>query len=139
MKPEKYKERWHRNIANSICPKCTRQPPERGKKLCRECLDKCNLAAKDHQKRLRKEVISAYGAFCKCCGETNFEFLVLDHVNNDGASHRKSLGGRNKSGAVLSWAKKNSFPDSLQVLCANCNMAKQYSGGCPHKKVKRGG
>lgn len=30
------------------------------------------------------------------------------------------------------WIKKNGFPDSVQVLCWNCNCAKGIYGYCPH-------
>ena len=65
------------------------------------------------------------------------EFLVLDHINNDGAAHRKSM--KNKSDGfgiqLYRWIIKNNFPPIFQVLCANCNMGKEMNGGvCPHKK-----
>lgn len=88
-------------------------------------------------KRLREAAYLAYGRRCVCCGEENLLFLSIDHVNNDGAAHRRSLrststrsyGGVN----ILAWAKKNNFPPSLQLLCFNCNCGKQRNGGvCPH-------
>ena len=29
---------------------------------------------------------------CACCNEAMIEFLSVDHINNDGAKHRKNLG-----------------------------------------------
>lgn len=137
MKPDKYKQRRQEAISKNLCPKCRNTAPVVGRQLCQKCLNAANKAAKECYKRLRKEVIAAYGGSCKCCGEDTFEFLVLDHVHNDGASHRKLLkigrGAANRSSTILNWAKKNRFPDILQILCANCNMAKQCSGKCPHK------
>ena len=74
----------------------------------------------------RLTVIDAYGGVCACCGEYRYEFLALDHVNNDGAAHRKEVGD------VYKWAIKTKFPPSLQLLCHNCNMAKAIYGHCPH-------
>ncbi len=33
---------------------------------------------------------------------------------------------------VCKKARLNGYPDGFQVLCANCNMAKDRPGGCPH-------
>ena len=43
--------------------------------------------------RLQDEAIMAYGGYeCACCGEAEPLYLSIDHVNNDGAQHRKELG-----------------------------------------------
>ncbi len=82
---------------------------------------------------LRREVINAYGNQCSCCGEKEYLFLEIDHVNNDGAEHRKIIGSSAK--ALLMWIKKNKFPTSMQILCANCNQGKKRNGDiCPHKQ-----
>jgi hypothetical protein len=81
---------------------------------------------------LRSEVIAAYGGKCSCpgCDIVDPRFLTLDHKDNDGAEHRKQL----KAGsAVYLWAKRNGYPNSLRLLCWNCNCARQTNGGvCPH-------
>lgn len=81
---------------------------------------------------MRAEALKAYGGQCKCCGEATVEFLALDHVNNDGNVMRKIHG--NNSCGFYRWIKKNGYPDSLQILCHNCNMAKSTHGLCPHQK-----
>ena len=66
---------------------------------------------------------------CACCGETEMSFLVLDHINNNGADERKKIG----NGNVFSWIIRNGFPSGYQVLCANCNTSKLKNGGiCIH-------
>lgn len=83
--------------------------------------------------KLRKEVHGAYGDKCQCCGEQNTKFLTLDHINNDGASHRKTLTS-NGGAALLRWAIKNNYPHSLQLLCYNCNCGRfRNDGVCPHE------
>jgi len=78
--------------------------------------------------------MAAYGGFCTCCGEKTLEFLTLDHINNDGAAHRKELLGRNVGGNVFyKKLRLLGYPPGLQVLCWNCNASKQFFGGCPHK------
>ena len=102
---------------------------------------------KKHKER-RKEIMKAYyrrnkdkylnpifehyGQKCVCCGETGREFLNIDHVNNDGKKHKKSLKG-NISTAVARDVVRLGFPDKFQILCWNCNYAKALYNGCPHK------
>lgn len=87
---------------------------------------------------LRLEVFAAYGDTCACCGETEMVFLALDHVNEDGAEHRKSLakGYAGRTYQVYSDVKKQGFPPTYQLLCHNCNIAKYRLGVCPHQAAK---
>lgn len=92
----------------------------------------------------RAEVLAAYGATCDCCGERELRFLCVDHVNGDGASHRKQLGAGNKnalaagSAKFYRWLKKNDFPkDRFRLLCHNCNIASGTKGVCPHSAQQR--
>lgn len=80
---------------------------------------------------LKDEVMQAYGGECKCCGEKNTAFLSIDHVHDDGATHRKTI----SPSVFYRWLKKNGFPqDDFQCLCFNCNFAKSRNpGGCPHE------
>ncbi len=80
--------------------------------------------------KYRKRALAGYGSKCACCGEDRFEFLVFDHVENDGNEHRKKL----NTSCIAGWIIRNNFPDSIQVLCHNCNMAKAFHGKCPHKE-----
>jgi hypothetical protein len=86
---------------------------------------------KKEQRDLRHQyVLNRYGGRCKCCGEDSPEFLCLDHVKNDGAAHRKSL---NRT-SMWDWAFRNGCPDTLQLLCYNCNCSKGKFGYCPHER-----
>lgn len=88
---------------------------------------------KERYTQRRKAILDAYGGRCACCGEARYEFLALDHVNNDGAHQRRSLGIRGGT-KFFRWIEDNNYPDSLQVLCHNCNIAKGLYGSCPHSK-----
>lgn len=79
--------------------------------------------------RLQDAAIRAYGGYkCKWCGIDEPLVLTLDHINNDGAEHRKELG--TLGGAPFyRWLKENDYPDGFQVLCMNCNHAKHRNGG----------
>lgn len=85
--------------------------------------------------RLRLQLIAAYGGECSCCGEAEQAFLELDHVNGDGAAHRRKIGRGSK--ACYAWLKKRGFPrDGYRLLCANCNQGRLRNGGtCPHQRA----
>ena len=67
--------------------------------------------------------------------------LTIDHVNNDGAAHRKAIGkvfpstgNRALIVEMYTWLEKNEFPSGFQVLCYNCNLSKHRNKGiCEHK------
>lgn len=92
------------------------------------------------RQKMKQRVFSGYGSYCACCGESGLAFLSLDHVNGDGAKHRRSVAGNEgylRSGnAFYQWVINNNFPDFLQVLCHNCNMAKGTDECCPHQLPK---
>lgn len=99
-----------------------------------------NLTAYTAKKRAsnRDAVFQAYGGYvCCCCGEDEPMFMTIDHIDNDGAEHRRELGtkiGRGGSG-FFDWLRRNNFPPGFQVLCRNCNWGKHANGGvCPHQK-----
>lgn len=71
---------------------------------------------------LRKQVMLHYGNKCAHCGEKHYEFLTIDHVYNNGAEHRKEI----PQPAMVRWIIKNNYPDTFQILCWNCNAAKQF-------------
>lgn len=87
---------------------------------------------KERYRYLRSKVFDAYGNSCACCGESTLEFLTIDHVNNDGAAHRKAVSGSTE--AVMRDIINSNYPKDYQILCWNCNCSKQFSGGCPHAK-----
>lgn len=81
---------------------------------------------------LKRSAFERYGNRCACCGETESAFLTIDHVNNDGAKHRKEIGTTSLD--LYRWLRNNNYPDGFQLLCANCHLAKTYLGICPHKR-----
>jgi hypothetical protein len=105
------------------------------------------MAEKTRQWRLalKTEVFAAYGNACACCGENEVVFLALDHVLGGGAEHRRRLRGTTGWSAVDSrgsssqfWldVKRQGFPDTYQLLCNNCNIAKHRLGECPHQTTR---
>lgn len=67
---------------------------------------------------------------CACCGESQFEFLAIDHIHGGGKKHLASLHGK---GGIVRWIIRNQFPEGFQILCHNCNLAKGFYGICPHE------
>lgn len=124
-------ERRHKAKLKLECRCHCGNPLNRGTRLCDYHMDKCQ----ERKRKLRLICIEAYGGACRCCGEKMIEFLQFDHVNDDGAEHRKKV----KPGSICRWLIDNGFPDGIQLLCANCNYAKAQYGRCPHhpdKEVK---
>jgi hypothetical protein len=87
----------------------------------------------EYRRLLKLEVLKAYGEVCQCCGESIQVFLTIDHINNDGAIHRKQIGYGGSQ--FYSWLRLQGFPSGYQVLCRNCNWAKHAVGTCPHKSI----
>ncbi len=91
-----------------------------------------NQKHKERYQQKRNIVLNHYSngsITCKCCGEPQIEFLSIDHINNDGSTHRKEIGSN-----LYNWLINNNFPEGFQVLCFNCNFAKGIYGFCPHKR-----
>lgn len=94
---------------------------------CPQCLAQ---KVRERNKLLKQKVYDHYGHSCSCCGETSPAFLTIDHVNNDGWEHRKTVA----PAQLYGWLVRNGFPADFQILCYNCNCGRYRNGGtCPHK------
>lgn len=120
----KAKERIARN-QDKPCIHCKKNPRIKSNDECYKC------RAVYHKKR-RTQVYEAYGGVrCNCCGEEEEMFLSIDHVNNDGAEHRRKK--RMLGPDLVNWLIRNNYPSNFQILCRNCNYGKYLNGGtCPH-------
>lgn len=96
----------------------------------RDNKEKCNFANRKARKKLRQEVIAAYGGKCDCCGETEEAFLEIDHIQGGGNKHRLEIGGGAKIYPML---REQNFPNEYRLLCSNCNKAIFKLGFCPHE------
>src|SRR5258707_13270164 len=117
------------------CPKCGRDDPccgfgpnlkKRGGK-CRQCANKQNV---EECRRLKRQVIAAYGGKCQCCGESEFHFLSIDHKKSGGRKHKYY--GR----SLYRWLRRNGWPKKLvRLLWHHCNHGRFLNGGrCPHQR-----
>lgn len=90
------------------------------------------------RENLRRQVFGHYSNHtfkCACCGESETDFLVIDHIEGSGNEHRRTLFGQINVGGykMHRWLVKEGFPEGFQVLCANCNTSKGKHGVCVHK------
>lgn len=80
---------------------------------------------------MKEEVIKEYGSICECCNINIWQFLTIDHVNNDGAAHR--LITKRRGIQFYRWLKKENFPkNNYRLLCNNCNSSYGHNGYCCH-------
>jgi len=92
--------------------------------------------------KLKLEAIARFGGKCACCGETKYQFLSLDHVDGDGAEHRRGYGLKSPASTrrphFLRLLKRDGWKtkSKLQVLCMNCHIAIDLWGGCPHNEAE---
>ncbi len=118
--------------ANGVCVSCQCRPAESGHASCDLCFEKTRTTGKAIRSRYRKDVMGHYGGECACCGESEDEFLSIDHKDNDGAKHRRVVNGSR----LYRWLMKNDYPGNFQILCMNCNWAKGRYGMCPHERLR---
>jgi hypothetical protein len=94
-----------------------------------------------HQRRLRDElkfkVMNHYSnndPKCANCGIDVISVLCIDHIKDNGAEHKRSLGKTNTKQidpkAMYKDIIKRNFPPEFQVLCFNCNYHKEFIRRC---------
>lgn len=124
---------------NSICKACQAEYKRQHYAKNPQVIEDRKAYFKKYRKSIKDQVFDHYGERCACCGETCRVFLTLDHVNGDGAEHRRELGGGRTTSTdkTWRWLVANDFPDGFQILCYNCNCGKRDNGGiCPHQEAK---
>lgn len=94
------------------------------------------IKQRKYNNKMKIQIYNHYSNFnikCNCCGESMIEFLSIDHINNDGFEHRKTVGNGT---ALYKWLISNNYPLGFQILCHNCNFAKGKDKDhiCPHKR-----
>lgn len=77
----------------------------------------------DKQKCLtaKTEAMDHYGGQqCSICPENRIGTLTIDHINGNGAEHRR-MSGCSSGKKFYCWLKRNNYPTGFRILCANCN------------------
>ena len=127
------KDSWCKGGYSTICRVCsTKYAREWGNRN----KERRNETNKRSNQKLRREVLAAYGNRCTCCGETEQDFLAIDHKDGGGNIHIKKLHKQGMS--FTSWLSRNNYPEGFQILCHNCNWSKWVNKGkCIHQ-IKKG-
>ncbi len=115
-------------------PEIKRASTKKWRQTNPEKIRKNQDASRDAHLKIRRKVIDYYSNGtnkCACCGESQFEFLVIDHTHGGGGKHRKEhkLSGSTR---LAYWLQREGFPDGFRILCHNCNMCLGAYGYCPH-------
>lgn len=95
--------------------------------------ERYNQAKAEYRFKLKIAAIDYYSGGKRCCNlcgfDSDLDALCLDHINDDGAQHRKELGIAGRSSpsgtTIYERLKALGWMEGLQVLCANCNMVKE--------------
>ncbi len=95
--------------------------------------ERYNEAKGEYRFKLKIAAIFYYSAGSMACGICGFsadlDALCLDHIDNDGAAHRKTLGcsarGAISGTTIYERLKAKGWMPGLQVLCFNCNTIKE--------------
>ena len=111
-------------------------PKHRAKRLLdarpktKEQRDRAYARVRKYAKNRKIEVLTHYGkdGTLQCCGEgcqvVDIDMLTLDHKNNDGARHRKEMGGAIN---IYTSIRKLGFPEGFQTLCWNHQWKKEIN------------
>jgi hypothetical protein len=128
--PEKQKEYQQRYKAK---PGVAEKYRELNKAWIANNRERYNQAKSEYRFKIKVAAINYYSKGAMCCAICGFsndlDALCLDHINDDGAAHRKELGISNRSAVsgttIYERLKAQGWMEGLQVLCANCNMVKE--------------
>jgi len=83
---------------------------------------------REYTRRLKETVLTHYGngeMKCVLCGFDNPHALTIDHINGNGSTHRRAIGG----GGVKTylWLRRNNYPSGYRTLCSNCQLIEYLS------------
>jgi len=92
--------------------------------------------AKQLARSIRLEVLAHYGGKCLFCGDKNTNHLSIDHIDNNGAEHRKTF--NLEGGKIYRWLRKNNYPSGFQILCHNHNFEKGHYGTMTKAEFENG-
>lgn len=132
---------------DSYCKDCKREYRNQARREKRGYYgsEKFKKTTKEYKKRYNKnlneqrkaQVISELTSgemCCSLCGFDDIRALSVDHIDGNGAEHRKSVRGCH----LYKWLIKNNFPEGFQVLCMNCQWIKRHENNEFTKKGQSG-
>jgi hypothetical protein len=135
-----YKQAWARGryqTNEAVRESNRRRSRERHQVLREEINPRLRAHARRRHLMRKLEALRRYGESCRCCGERDYRVLTLDHSNGDGAAHRRELGVSGGAPFLIALDRLG-WPDvaGLRTLCANCHMAHDLWGCCPHHEQR---
>ncbi len=104
-------------LINKCCKYCHSNNNVK-KYTCNLCRNKQKI---NYQITLKLKAYQHYNNCCNNCKCNKLQFLTIDHINNDGAIHRKKIKN------IYAWLNANYYPNNFQLLCFNCNYLKYFS------------
>lgn len=114
------------------CISCLKRAPEAGYVVCGYCRKAHSDWTKAHRLIWKYEAFAMFGGpICVCCGETELEFLSLEHPNGGGTEFR-----RRTEETTYRWLRTHNYPKNikLEILCMNCQFGRKSGNGrCPHE------
>lgn len=114
------------------CQPCRDGQARRGARWYAKNAEYLRAQRRDLRRGQRLDALHHYGGVCKCCGEPRSIFLTIDHVDGNGAEHRRELASKGGP-RFVDWLRRSGWPEGYQVLCWNCNLARAIAGSCPHQ------
>lgn len=127
--------------SRGMCDRCGKLNNSTSGVHCADCIKKKSEISKATYRRKQENrvktkinVIIKYGGACECCLESDYRFLCIDHINNDGNKERKEKGHLASGPRWYKTLESSERRNDLRVLCYNCNIARSHHNGvCPHK------
>lgn len=96
--------------------------------------EKLDAYSNDWRAKKRLDFIAQAGGKCVCCGESDPIVLDFDHINDDGAEHRKQT---KRTNITNIFAKEGIDTSKFQLLCKNCNWRKEFQRRQDAKCIKK--
>lgn len=113
------------NLTTGYCKTCSKKYSVNYRKLHGKEL---NQRKHEHLIAIKELGLVAYGSKCSCCGESNSDFLTIEHINGRDKTIKRRTG-------LNEWRRLHSlgFPkEGITILCYNCNCSKGVLGYCSH-------
>lgn len=139
-RPKKSRKEWDRKYTQNNKEKINKYKEENKEKIAKYKVDyhnrnkdKIYRRKRDWNRALKIKVLTYYSIFttkpmCAIpgCLISDPDMLCLDHIDNDGAKHRKEINKTN----IYPWIIKNNYPPGFQVICHNHNFKKELLSHC---------